>query len=194
MTRFRATSNWREKWAPFFESSFCTFPAQLAHPFHRLFLCDWDLSMGQCLVVLRCSRCLSAYGDATVSNGTSTRWLSGWIGPVSACGAWSSLAKFLKRVSESHVADFLECRFIALFAWLQWRCQFTELSSILREFASACRSIFKVAQPAVRWAPTADRSNRSSVIAPRQASMVASMAAREGDLGTLVVFDHALTC
>lgn len=35
---------------------------------------------------------------------------------------------------------------VALFAWLQCRCQFTELSSILREFASHCRSIFKVAQ------------------------------------------------
>jgi hypothetical protein len=62
---------------------------------------------------------------------------------------WSmKLAKFNTAMSCSaqfHVAEFLECRFIALFAW-QCRCQFTELSSILREFASHCRSIFKVAQ------------------------------------------------
>lgn len=71
-----------KKWATFFESSFGTFLAQLVQLVLFLFWCDWDLSMGQCLVVLRRSRCLSAHGDATVSNGTSTRWLSGWIGPV----------------------------------------------------------------------------------------------------------------
>ena len=74
-----------------FESSLGTCLAQLADPFIGFFffdvteICQWGNAE---LVVLRRSRCLSAYGDATVSNGTSsTRWLSGRIGPASAYGA-----------------------------------------------------------------------------------------------------------
>ena len=106
--------------------------------------------MGQCLVVLRRSRCLSAHGDATVSNGTSTRWLSGWDRSMKLYEAhWQSSTRRCHARHSFMLRNFwsvASSHSLPDFAWLQCRCQFTELSSILCEFASHCRSIFKVAQ------------------------------------------------
>lgn len=87
-----------------------------------------------------------------------------------------------------HVSDvvadliFFECRCIALFAYSAGAN-----SQSLAQYSSSLQAI---ADQYSKWLScsvlTVNRFNRSSV-APRQASMVASMA-REGDLGTLVVF------